>query len=64
MRSDIGVEPIVEKTLEDTPFYVRSVLRSGLQSELVTSVHETLDAQRVASLPVRMMLPWRMPRIA
>ena len=64
MRSDIGIAPSVEKTLEDTPFYVRSVLRSGLQSELVTSVHETLDAQRVASWPVRLMLPWRMPRVA
>ncbi len=64
MRSEIGVAPVVEKTLEDTPFYVRSVLRSGLASEVVTSVHETLDAQRVASLPVRLMLPWRMPRVA
>jgi carotenoid 1,2-hydratase len=64
MRSEAGVAPVVDKTLEDTPFYVRSVMQSGLQSELVTSVHETLDAQRVASLPVRMMLPWRMPRVA
>jgi carotenoid 1,2-hydratase len=63
MRSEAGVPPIVETTLEDTPFYVRSVLKSGLQGEQVTSVHETLDAQRVASLPVRLMLPWRMPRV-
>jgi carotenoid 1,2-hydratase len=52
----------VQSTLEDTPFYVRSILRSSLDGEIVTSVHETLDAQRVASLPVRLMLPWRMPR--
>jgi carotenoid 1,2-hydratase len=25
-------------------------------------VHETLDLPRVVSLPVRLMLPWRMPR--
>jgi carotenoid 1,2-hydratase len=64
MHSDNGIAPVVIKTLEDTPFYVRSILRSSLEGELVTSVHETLDAQRVASLPVRLMLPWRMPRKA
>jgi carotenoid 1,2-hydratase len=64
MRSEAAVAPRVERTLEDTPFYVRSVMQSGLLGELVTSVHETLDAQRVASLPVRLMLPWRMPRVS
>jgi carotenoid 1,2-hydratase len=63
MHSDAGVAPVVQSTLEDTPFYVRSILRSSLEGEAVTSVHETLDAQRVASLPVRLMLPWRMPRL-
>jgi hypothetical protein len=57
MHSDAGVAPVVQSTLEDTPFYVRSLMRSSLEGELVTSVHETLDAQRVASLPVRLMLP-------
>jgi carotenoid 1,2-hydratase len=52
----------VVQTLEDTPFYVRSLLSSGLLGERVTSVHETLDLPRVVSLPVRLMLPWRMPR--
>jgi carotenoid 1,2-hydratase len=64
MRSGDAVVPVVERTLEDTPFYVRSVLQSRLLGETVHSVHETLDAQRVASLPVRLMLPWRMPRVA
>jgi carotenoid 1,2-hydratase len=62
MRSDAGVPPRVHETLEDTPFYVRSVLRSGLFGEQVTSVHETLNVPRLVSLPVRFMLPWRMPR--
>ena len=62
MHSDAGVAPVLQSTLEDTPFYVRSILRSSLAGEMVTSLHETLDAQRVASLPVRLMLPWRMPR--
>ena len=64
VRSETTVVPRVERTLEDTPFYVRSVIQSGLLGEQVTSVHETLDAQRVASLPVRLMLPWRMPRVS
>jgi carotenoid 1,2-hydratase len=63
MRSGPGEPARVERTLEDTPFYVRSVLSSSLLGERVTSVHETLDVPRVASLPVRLMLPWRMPRV-
>jgi carotenoid 1,2-hydratase len=63
MRSD-GDEPArVEKTLEDTPFYARSVLDSGLFGQRVTSIHESLSLPRVVSTPVRMMLPWRMPRL-
>ena len=63
-RSDGGQPPQVLQTLEDTPFYVRSVISAGLLGERVTAVHETLDVPRVASLPVRLMLPWRMPRRA
>jgi carotenoid 1,2-hydratase len=51
-------------TLEDTPFYVRSTLRARLLGEDVTAMHETLDLSRVVSLPVRLMLPVRMPRRA
>ena len=63
MRSDAGVPAQVQQTLEDTPFYSRSVLSSGLFGERVTSVHETLNVPRVASSAVRLMLPWRMPRV-
>lgn len=62
MRSDAGSPPRVTQTLEDTPFYVRSVLESSLFGQRVTSVHETLNVPRLVSLPVRFMLPWRMPR--
>jgi len=62
MRTEPGTTARVVQTLEDTPFYVRSLLSSGLLGEQVTSVHETLDLPRVVSLPVRLMLPWRMPR--
>jgi len=51
------------KTLEDTPFYARSVLSSELLGERVTSFHETLDVPRLSSWAVQFMLPWRMPRV-
>jgi carotenoid 1,2-hydratase len=63
MRSDADVAPRVRETLEDTPFYTRSVIESGLLGERVVSLHETLDARRLASQAVQLMLPWRMPRV-
>jgi carotenoid 1,2-hydratase len=57
-----GPQATVLKTLEDTPFYVRSTLQAQMLGERVTAMHESLDVPRVVSLPVRLMLPWRMPR--
>ncbi len=63
MRSDAGAAPVrLQQTLEDTPFYARSVLDCSLLGERVTALHETLLVPRVVSWPVRLMLPWRMPR--
>jgi carotenoid 1,2-hydratase len=62
MSSETGHAPQLVSTLEDTPFYVRSLLRTRLLGEDVTAVHESLDVPRLVSLPVRLMLPWRMPR--
>lgn len=52
----------VLRTLEDTPFYSRSVL--GLQREgvLANAVHESVDLDRFASRWVQMLLPFKMPR--
>jgi carotenoid 1,2-hydratase len=63
MRTDPGTQATVTQTLEDTPFYVRSVLSSGLLGETVVSMHETLNVPRLTSTAVQLMLPWRMPRI-
>jgi carotenoid 1,2-hydratase len=60
MRSQGPVQ--VLQQLEDTPFYQRSVLRSRLLDEEVTSFHETLSVPRLVNPIVRAMLPWRMPR--
>jgi len=62
MRTDAGTPATVAQTLEDTPFYVRSVLSSGLLGETVVSMHETLNVPRLTSTAVQLMLPWRMPR--
>ena len=62
VRAEAQPPPRLVRTLEDTPFYVRSQIASRLLGEDVTSIHETLDVPRVVSLPVRLMLPWRMPR--
>ncbi len=61
-RSEDGTPVRVQQTLEDTPFYVRSVLGAALLGEPVTAVHETLHVPRLVSLPVQLMLPFRMPR--
>jgi len=64
LRSDPAVPARVQQTLEDTPFYVRSVLEAGVLGERVIAVHETLDVARLVSGPVQGMLPFRMPRRA
>ena len=52
----------VVKTLEDTPFYARSVLRTRLGGEAVTAVHESLSLDRFRRAWVQAMLPFRVPR--
>ena len=54
---------IVIEQLEDTPFYQRAVLASGLFGQRVISVHETLNVPRLVSPIVQKMLPFRMPRL-
>ena len=64
IRSDAGNPSRVLETLEDSPFYARSLLQTQLLGEQVTAVHETLQPLRLNNMAVRMMLPWRMPRRA
>ncbi len=61
-RADIGAEPCIVSTLEDAPFYSRSILSTRLLGEDVTAMHEGLDLGRFASPVVQCMLPFRMPR--
>ena len=61
-RSD-GSARIVQ-TLEDAPFYARSLLDAQWRGERVTAVHESLSLERFDSAWVRALLPFRMPRAA
>ena len=56
--------PRVLRTLEDTPFYARSLVQTQLAGETVTGMHETLSATRFAAPWVQALLPFRMPRRA
>jgi carotenoid 1,2-hydratase len=54
----------VQRTLEDTPFYARSVVTSQLLGTPVTAMHESLSLDRFRSPWVQLLLPFRMPRRA
>jgi len=54
----------VRQTLEDTPFYARSVLSTHLLGSELTAMHESLSLRRFSNGLVQAMLPFRMPRRA
>ncbi len=60
--SAAGSMPRVVRTLEDTPFYTRSLVQGVLGNQYVTMMHEGLDLDRFSSRLVQVMLPFRMPR--
>ncbi|MBA4171566.1 MAG: carotenoid 1,2-hydratase [Hyphomicrobium sp.] len=63
-RADIGHVPRVLKTLEDTPFYSRSMLSTRIFGEDTVAMHESLSLNRFRMPLVKAMLPFRMPRRA
>ena len=62
-RAEKG-EAHVRRTLEDTPFYARSIVSAGFAGASHDWVHESLSLDRFANPFVRLMLPFRMPRRA
>jgi carotenoid 1,2-hydratase len=52
----------VVETLEDTPFYARSVIETNLLGEKATAMHESLCLDRFNSRWVQKLLPFRIPR--
>lgn len=61
-RTDTGTGARVTGTLEDTPFYARSLVTSTICGRPALSMHESLDLNRFRSPIVQAMLPFRMPR--
>lgn len=61
-RADAGAEARVRRTLEDTPFYTRSVVDTRVHGTDVEGVHESLSLDRFKQSWVRTLLPFRMPR--
>jgi carotenoid 1,2-hydratase len=61
-RADSGRDALVVKTLEDAPFYARSLVSTAIAGEAITCVHESLSLTRFSSPVIRALLPFRMPR--
>jgi carotenoid 1,2-hydratase len=62
-RADPGCSALVRRTLEDTPFYARSLLTTRLYGEPLTAMHESLSLDRFRERWVQALLPFRMPRL-
>jgi carotenoid 1,2-hydratase len=56
--------PRLISTLEDAPFYMRSLVELTLDGAACTAFHESLSLARFRHPVVQMMLPFRMPRVA
>ena len=63
-RADDENAAQVVRTLEDTPFYSRSLIESQLFGDRCSAVHESFSGARFRSPVVKAMLAFRMPRIA
>jgi carotenoid 1,2-hydratase len=62
-RSEPDEPARVTRTLEDTPFYARSLVQTRLLGRTVETFHESLELDRFASRWVQLLLPFRMPRV-
>lgn len=60
--ADAGCAPAVVSTLEDTPFYARSVVATRGLGQPMTALHESLSLDRFKAPWIQAMLPFRMPR--
>jgi carotenoid 1,2-hydratase len=63
VRTDAAAKPVILKTLEDAPFYARSLIEADIAGKQTKIMHESLDLNRFASPWVKYLLPFRMPRL-
>ncbi len=61
-RGEPDAPPQVRKTLEDAPFYARSLLEGSYGGEPAAIMHESLSLKRFRLPIVQAVLPFRMPR--
>ncbi|APR83587.1 Hydroxyneurosporene dehydrogenase [Minicystis rosea] len=62
LHADHGAAPRIVRTLEDTPFYARSLVHTRFFGEPAVGTHETLSLDRFRTRWVQFMLPYRMRR--
>lgn len=62
-RGSADETPRLVRTLEDSPFYARSHLTGVVDGAPADIMHEALSLDRFRHPVVRMMLPFRMPRL-
>jgi len=61
-RADQGSKVSIRQSLEDGPFYGRSLLDTNLLGSPVSAFHENISLDRFRSRWVQCLLPFRMPR--
>lgn len=57
-----GERLVVKRTLEDTPFYARTLVEGRIGSTRASGIHESLDLARFDKPWVQFLLPFRMRR--
>jgi carotenoid 1,2-hydratase len=62
IQVDRGTSPRLLRTLEDTPFYARSLASASFAGQASTVVHEALSLDRFREGWVRFLLPFRIRR--
>ena len=63
-RSEGPGRPKVVRTLEDSPFYARTLVECTLFGEQAPGVHESLDLNRFTTNWTQWMLPYRIKRVS
>ena len=62
-RGDADRSPELLRTMEDGPFYARSLVRSQVRGEEAIAMQETLSLDRLRNVGTRVMVPYRNPRV-
>lgn len=62
IRAHPGEPPQLLRTLENTPFYARSLVETTLAGQRVVAMHESISLDRFASPVVQRLLPFRIRR--